>query len=327
MSVSLPTGWNAFAGGAINGDLCGEPQDCAEPPCGPIPQLVITPVGGDLQLSCTLADHDLNLEVVGGVGPFIWAANGGSLTVTGFRTARIDIAAPTDGTFVETVGRIAFFKPHAFTIGGQILIPQERCATQSPNLYAVEIIADVRLRSYDCLKRHLALAGDDIDNLYPDYPNPDNPSHPLSNPIGDVVADRTCTMSVDWPVINASTISCPHSDPEHWSVCATGCNVAATGNASVTVTATLAGKNGLHGTIWSGAPVYSEIKSLPLDISNEFAQFPTHDIEFVNYLDVRTQATVDAGCCTVPSGTPVLITVIDAENTVAILSIPVVDPS
>jgi hypothetical protein len=103
MAVELPDGWTNFEGGAIDPDLCGEEGGGG----GEIPDPVITPDGGSgpMELSCSSEGYQLNLRVTGGVAPFIWAASGGEIEVTGTHTARISIAP-----FAQV---IAFFAPFA----------------------------------------------------------------------------------------------------------------------------------------------------------------------------------------------------------------------
>lgn len=325
MAVVLPTGWTNFGGGGADDTLCGEDQDCLTPPCIPPPPHID---GSRADLRCDFDGYSLNLTVSGGTPPFLWAALGGTLIVTGTRTASINIAAttdPSDGTFAQRVGRIAYFKLHMFAFQCKNNTPQQRCEDQAPNLYAVESAMVVRLRGYDCLKRHIEELRDSGPNLDDIRPHTNGGIGLLDNPVGDVVADRTCDFSADWPVLVPPTTL---SEPEIWEGGPIGCNVNDLGNVGAHVTVVLAGKNGVHGTIHAAAPFYDQVAS-PVGFDFDAPEeCPTLDIEWPNvYLDVRTQVMVDANCCTVPSGTPVLITVTDAEGNTAILSIPVVDPA
>jgi hypothetical protein len=337
MSVGLPNGWTTFSGGGQDPSLCGEPQDCPNPPCGEIPPMVITPVPlpggghGPNSLSCAVGENSIEVQVTGGLIPFIWATSGGSVTVTGLRTATVDIGNDILGDFDERVGQIAFFKPHMFTNASQVITPHSHCSpAHDPNVYYREATVDVRLRAYDCLKRHITELEDFgetfIDNIQVD----DSNAHDLmDNPIGDNSADRGCVLSIDWPFTDTPSPSHPLSDPGHWSVSATGCGLNDPGNVSVHVTASTAGKNAIHGTVHSGAPPYNELKNVVVDQVGNFDIPPTRDTDFPadSYIDVRTQVQVDTNCCVVPTGSDIIVTVIDAQNTVAVIVIPVVEPA
>jgi len=338
MSVLLPTGWTTFTGGGSDPALCGEPQDCPEPPCGPIPPITIEPEPGGgghvpAELSCQPDGNVLNLIISGGVAPFEWATSGGSVTVTGARSATVNIGNPDYlGDFDEKVGSIAFFKPHMFTFnylngfnaGGS-------CGAQDPLVYYREVTADVRLRAYDCLKRHITEL-EDFGDAFLDNIQVDNTNNhdEMDNPIGDNPDDRTCTLSVDWPYVLPESPSRPLSDPDHFSVAADGCGLNDAGNASVHVTVATAGKTAIHGQVHADAPPIDEVKNVVFDIVPP-GGFPadyviTRDTDFTQYIDVRTQTQVDTNCCVVPTGGDVIVTVTDAQNTVAVIVIPVVEP-
>jgi hypothetical protein len=94
--------------------------------------------------------------------------------------------------------------------------------------------------------------------------------------------------------------------------------------ASAHLTANPAGADALHGIVHSGAPTFDEFHFLPMiGLCNDLT---SHYVRFDTFIDIRTQAMVDAACCIVASGTGIQITVVDAEGFVAILTIPVVDP-
>jgi hypothetical protein len=276
-------------------------------------------------LSCITGLNSLHVIITGGVEPFIVAASIGLLTESTNRDWVIDIGPVETAPYAEKVGRIAYFKPHAFTYGYQLINNQQSCVTLNPGLPKhVEMGFDTRLRSYDCLQRYIPGVSDYSPSI-PDNLAPDNVSFYLAHPIGDDEDDRTCDIAVDWPVVAISSPSHPHSDPGHFSVNTSGCTDGDPGNASVHVTATLAGKNGIHGTIHAAAPAFDEtLNSPPIQIVAFASDEPIRDTDFDTYMDVRTQAQVDTECCLVPAGDDVTITVVDAADNIVILVIPVV---
>ena len=292
-------------------------------------QLVINPIG-PTQLFCRFDGNQLNLELDGGIPPFIWAALGGEIVVTGDRTATISIGGvppSASDPLNNRIGRIAYFKPHMFTLAGLRTSSEGQCPGKNP----ISAIADVRLRAYDCLKRHIPFPHIEppIDNLYPDYPIPDDPGNGLSNPIGEIVSDRNCVINVSgWNEI-LSILSCFESDPEHWTVCREGCQVGTdTGSVSVTISGVLAGKHGPGDRIiHAAAPPFNETKNVPMQVVSSPGELVGNDIDFDEYLDVRNQAQVDTECCTIPTGSDVTVLVTDAVNVQAILIIPVVNPT
>jgi len=121
MTITLPTGWNTFSGGGADPDLCGEPQDCANPPCGEIPPMSIRPTGTPRELDCTHLVLSMDLEVDGGIAPFTWETTEGQIEVTGPRTATLHIDSDVDLTgrvFIGVQLKNPCFMP-AFFIRGR----------------------------------------------------------------------------------------------------------------------------------------------------------------------------------------------------------------
>ena len=276
-------------------------------------------------LSCITGENSLHVIITGGVEPFIVSASIGLLTESTNRDWVIDIGPVETAPYAEKVGRIAYFKPHMFDFSYELLADQNYCSVPHPGTPKyVECTADTRLRSYDCLFRHIP-GIKDFGTSFLDNLAPDDASFYLAHPIGDVVGDRSCDIAVDWPVQAPSDPSHPWSDPGHFSVSTNGCTSGDPGNASVHVTALLAGKNGIHGTIHAAAPAYDEVINVPaIPIVASAPGVPIRDTDYDEYMDVRTQAQVDTECCLVPAGDDITITVVDAADNVVFLIIPVV---
>jgi len=320
--MALPDGWDTFASGGLDLELC----DDGTPP------EIVPPSPSGTELSCTFDGSELELTVTGGVPPFEWVVvdGNGNVNVTDTRSATVSIRPASPTTYDEAVGKIAFFKLHAFSFSGQLTIA-DTCTSG----HYVESNVDVRLRPYDCVFRYIDggffTFGGQVDNIAPDH---DIALDSLNNPVGDVVTDRVCTLSTTWTSQNTPDPSHLVSNPAHWSVNAFGCSPAGDpGNVAVHVAVTLAGKNCVHGTVWSEAPAFSEILNivpLPIaDFANPGWLDPdtglVFDIEGESFLDVRTQEMVDAECCVVPAGEDMVVMVTDANGSEAVIVIPVVE--
>jgi hypothetical protein len=256
------------------------------------------------------------------VPPFVVVATAGFVTITGPRSARLAIH--------EIQNIIGFFRPLLYYIslkctGGDICVPPDY---QAQNGVDTEYIADVRFRPFDCVG---------LEILPPGYPTigsdpslgPAYVATPYAHPIGTNIADRHCVMATDIggePVRSGDELV----DDNSWTVKFARCT-AGVGNVSVTASVTLAGKDGVNGTIHAAAPDYSETINVPLQHSGITSDPECHDgaagvsrLDFTQYIDVRTQSLIDSGCCVTPAGIHVVVTVTDAVGTVAFLTIPVV---
>lgn len=323
MAIVLPTGWTGFQGGGSDPDLCGEPQDCDSPPCGEIPTMEIVPVdeegnptGAQAELSCLFGGelHHLNIQVLGGVPPFEWIVTAGTVTIVDARTISINIHPDPNGD-----GDVAFFRPFLIysteSTGG--ISP---CSP--PENFNTEVVADVRLGAYDCLGIHIPTTIGGFDDNIPPW----RTDAPFAHPIGDDDADRTMVMTIGYggtpthvgPDPKSPTLE---SIDHEWSAESFRCTTGSPCCASVKVTAKVAGRNGVHGTIWSGAPDFaSEDKDMPIPSE---ALLP-NQLPYNSYIDVRTQTQIDNGCCVVPDGTDIVVVVTDARGVEAVIVIPVV---
>ncbi len=314
MAVVLPTGWTNFGGGGSDESLCGEDQDCSTPPCTPPPPTIS---GSRPNLSCQLHKYELTLTVSGGTPPFIWAAVGGQITVTGVRTATLSIH--------PDVGFTAYFKAYGSFILDHVTGGIQVCQPEGPtNPVLTDVVGTVQIRPYDCIGLEVE-RGDVFEALSVGYATP-----PWDHPVGEVVAKRSYT---DNGMANLGVPTAGQQfpeDPEFWSTDISRCTDGSVPTVTFNFGVIVAGENGVNGTIWSGAPVYTDqltmtFRSIPV------GEYDGHSIqespEAPGQIDVRTQAMVDTECCVIPSGSSVLVTVIDAEGNIALISIPVVDPS
>lgn len=319
MTLVLPVGWTGFSGGGEVADYCGEPQGCANPPCGPI-----TPITYGLslpQLSCAFGEdqHHLIITVSGGVPPYSWISTGGILTVLDIFSAEITIHPDPTGA-----GDVGFFRPNLryFAVnqpGGST------CVGATP--IQTSITSDVRLGAYDCLGIHIVTdQGGSDDNIPPWLA-----STSYAHPIGDVEADRTMALTIAYGGTPTHVGPDPYSGTLNsidfeWTANSSRCTTGPSSGATVGVTAKVAGRNGIHGTIWSGAPDYtSEIKNLPIiNIGTLDTPVVIGPQNYDGYIDVRTQTQIDTGCCVVPTGTDIVVTITDQNEATAIIVIPVV---
>jgi len=312
MTVTLPTGWTTFAGGSTDPTLCD----------GGAPGLTATP-----ELACVLNQAEITLEVAGGTPPFTWSASAGTLTVTGTRTATLSIEPAEDvSSHAAKVARIAYFKPFTIYIASITDSEVQRCySVFPPNNFGADITTDTWLQAYDCLKREIHFNGQGgiMDHITPDWDDP-SPGDELTNPIGDVVADRFCFVTQNWASTITSNPSINPDDPLHWSAGDSGCQPTINfGTVSLSVGVTVAGKNGPNGTIWSGAPSTSETHPITqYDVITDQTG-STFNLVYTQYIDVRTQAMVDADCCTVPDGGTITITVTDVLGEIATIILTV----
>ncbi len=313
MTLTAPPGWKDPDSTPLDADLCGEPQGCDSPPCGEIPSIEVIPPGGpgsSPTLSCTFNgnDHTLDFTIEGGVLPFTVEADAGLITMTGPRSFNINLHPET--------GPIAYFRPWAFTGSGISYCVGAPCSGDNP--LSAFVTADVRLHPFDCMGIHIPRVVNGFeDNLAPDQ----DEGTDLDHPIGDDPDERTCDIEVNWGGVRGP--SSQPSDPDHWSPEVTDC-IPAEGEAFVHVTAQVAGKNGVHGTIHAAAPNFDETVALPV-VSTECGG-PTDEIatEFTGYIDVRTQAMIDTGCCLAQAGETVTLIVQDARGVGVAFEIPVV---
>lgn len=307
MPISLPVGWLNFNGGGSDLTLCGE-YNCPDPPCA------LVPSADKASLTCTFTGHSLTITITGGVPPFLLVATSGVLTITGTRTATLDIHVASSV--------IAYFLPNV-TYNGQDCPGQSSCADPLFPL-RTEVTTDVRLLAYDCAGVQIGTIGGSLEPVLP----PSYAVAPFAHPIGDVVADRDCYVTIDWVGTDLSVVGpCLPTDPTAWSPGRCMCTTPAAKSISVTASAIVAGKNGVNGTVWSGAPDFDETVNLTFVPGTcDVGAVPgwSGSIDFLNYIDVRTQAMVDTDCCVSPVGVPIVVTVTDAAGTVAFLNIPVV---
>ncbi|MDD1678619.1 MAG: hypothetical protein LUO93_05485, partial [Methanomicrobiales archaeon] len=320
MSIVLPVGWTGFSGGGEVADYCGEPQVCDNPPCGPI-----TPITYGLslpQLSCAFGQdqHHLIITVSGGVPPYSWISTGGILTILDVFSAEITIHPDPTGA-----GDVGFFRPNLRYVatnqpGGSTCVGAEPITTQAT--------ADVRLGAYDCLGIHIITSeGGSDDNIPPWLA-----STSYAHPIGDAAdaTHRSVSMGITYggtpthagvdPYPDAATVN------NTWSVNTSRCTTGPTSGLTVSCAAQVAGQNGIHGTIWSGAPDYvSESKNLSIEsIGVLDTGTQLGPLNYDGYIDVRTQTQIDTGCCVVPTGTSIVVTVTDTNEANAVIVIPVV---
>ena len=267
------------------------------------------------QLACILGNHELIVEVAGGTPPFDWIVTGGAQHII-LDTTSISITIhptpPQDPDLVQFLkANIRFFSA---------LCPQVQvCDTDD----LLDTVCDVRMGMYDCMKVHMNF----IVNLFPNNLPPFHTSPPFAHPIGDNPADRTCVLTpAGSNVLGTSNLS-----DSQWSVECNECFPTGTFNSNCLLSASvvLAGKNGMHGTIHAAAPNWSFSNHAIVPTQTwpvgECGQ-PTENQHFIedNWIDIRTQAQVDAPCCLAPGGTDIVVTLIDALDNVAILVIPVV---
>lgn len=323
MTLILPIGWTDFSGGGEVADYCGEPQTCTNPPCGPIAP--ITPGLSLPELSCSFGQdlHHLVITVSGGVPPYSWISTGGILTILDVFSAELTIHPDPTGA-----GDVAFFRPNLRYVATN-LRPGTGAGCVDAEPVFTEATADVRLGAYDCLGVHIPTDQGGLDDNIPPW----LASTAYAHPIGDAAdsTHRSVTMAItyggtpnhagvdpfpDQPTINTD-----------WSVNTARCTTGPTSGITVSATCSPAGQNGIHGTIWSGAPDYaSESKSLiieeitpPSDTGS-----PKGPLNYDGYIDVRTQLQVDTACCLVPIGTDIVVTITDQNEATAVIVIPVV---
>jgi len=318
MAVQTPIGWNTFTGGGSDPTLCGEPQGpvaCPDPPC-PISPLSIS--GNKLALSCTFADYSLELTIEGGAPPFIWVATGGFLTVTGTRTATLAIH--------ELGALINFFQP-------VLQYGCNDCAGLSPCLGSgepmkTEIVTQTFLRSLDCLGLNMnigAITSPLLEGSVMTVQGVGAYPHPIGD---DLAADTQHYVTVDYGGTEIGTPGPTYpNDITSWVSYDFKCTVDGGKSGSVTGVAAIAGKNGVNGTVWSGAPAFSETVNFPIargacQVGGNYGN--AGYVDYTTYIDVRTQAIVDEQCCVSPIGVPIVVTIVDAVGAVSFLNIPVV---
>lgn len=96
MSITLPTGWKDFDSTPLEADLCGEPQDCDNPPCGDgTPPLTVEKVNLAEELVCDPHSGKLFLDMAigGGVPPFTISTSEGLIQHEEVRIFRVKIDA------------------------------------------------------------------------------------------------------------------------------------------------------------------------------------------------------------------------------------------
>lgn len=150
MAVILPSGEKDFSGGGSDPMLCGEPQDCDNPPCGDVSPLILGKSG---DFSCTEEALIVTVSVTGGVPPFTWATTNGLITVTAARTITLSIGSAIDKSRAVVIGG------HPDCIGNFYAYIDRGIGIKSDDGVSACLLAQCALAFYNCFDELVRVDG------------------------------------------------------------------------------------------------------------------------------------------------------------------------